>query len=80
MKTADLQEKKLNLITWISQLTDADLIESLHQIKNSNKGQDWWDTLTDSQKKVLEAGLRDVNDQKVLTSSQFWSALTHVEE
>lgn len=51
MSTAELNEIKLNLIAWINQISDADLISLLEGIRSSRSKGDWWDELSAQQKK-----------------------------
>ena len=64
---------KLELITWLTGLTDKKLLESLHSIKNSVEAGDWYDTLTESQKQFLERGIQDHKVGKFVTSKEFWT-------
>jgi hypothetical protein len=67
------QVLKSELINWLSGLTDRKLLESLHAIKNSVEGGDWYNHLTESQKQSLEKGIQDHRDGKYLTSEAFWA-------
>jgi hypothetical protein len=75
MSTAELNEIKLNLIAWINQISDDDLISFLDGIRNSRSKGDWWDELSEEKKKIILAGLKDAEDGKVISSSQFWKKL-----
>jgi hypothetical protein len=75
MSTAELNEIKLNLISWINQISDADLISFLEGIRNSRSKGDWWDELSSDQKKIIQNGLKDAEDGKVISSSQFLKKL-----
>jgi len=66
------QVLKLELITWLTGVTDRKLLDSLNSIKNSVESGDWYDSLTESQKKSLERGIQDHKDGKFLTSDEFW--------
>jgi len=75
MSTAELNEIKLNLIAWINQLSDTDIISFLEGIKNSWSKSDWWDELSSGQKKVVLAGLKDAEEGKLISSGEFWKKL-----
>jgi hypothetical protein len=75
MSTAELNKIKLNLISWINQISDTELISFLEGIRNSRSKGDWWDQLSSDQKKIIQNGLKDAEDGKVISSSQFWKKL-----
>ena len=71
MSTAELNGIKLNLISWINQLSDSDLISFLDGLRVSRTKSDWWEELSISQKKQILAGLKDADDGKVMNSKEF---------
>jgi hypothetical protein len=76
MSTIELNKIKLNLIAWIHQLSDVEIISFLEGLKNSkSKKKDWWDELSKDQKQVILAGLRDAENGKVISSDEFWKKL-----
>ncbi len=75
MSTAELNQKKLELIAWINRLTDAHIIEFLEGLKSSKSSDDWWDELSISQKQLLQKGLDDIDKGNVVSSSEFWNKL-----
>jgi len=75
MSTAELNEIKLDLIAWINQISDVDLISLLEGIRNSRSKGDWWDELSTNQKKIILSGLRDAEAGKLITSRSFWKKL-----
>lgn len=57
---------KLELIEWLTKLDDDETIQYLKVVKDSNsKHSDWWDDLTDEQKKSIQRGLNDIDQGKV---------------
>ncbi len=57
---------KLELIEWLSKLDDEETIQYLKIVKDSQtKNQDWWNDLTDNQKKHIEKGLKDIDEGRV---------------
>jgi hypothetical protein len=75
MSTAELNSIKLDLIAWINQLSDADLIGFLDGLRISRTKTDWWKELSSSQQKEILAGLKDTEDGKVMDSTNFWENL-----
>ena len=62
----ELEAIKLELIAWLSKLEDQDTIEYLKVVKESQEtGMDWWEELTEVQKKGIEKGLNDVKEGRV---------------
>lgn len=75
MSSAELNTIKLNLISWINQLSDTDLISFLNGLRVSNAKSDWWNKLSEAQKKQVLAGLKDAENNKVMESEKFWKSL-----
>ena len=62
---------KLELIEWLTKLNDADTLDFLKIVKESQKeNQDWWLDLTTEQKKGIDRGLRDISLGKVTPHSE----------
>lgn len=75
MSSAELNTIKLNLISWINQLSDTDLISFLDGLRISNAKSDWWNKLSAAQKKQVLSGLKDAENNKVMESEKFWKSL-----
>jgi hypothetical protein len=75
MSSAELNSIKLNLISWINQLSDTDLISFLDGLRISRTKKDWWSALSAAQKKQVLAGLKDAEGGKVMESKIFWNSL-----
>ncbi len=75
MSTAELNKMKLDLIAWINKLSDENLIEFLDGLKRSKSNSDWWDSLSESQKKMVQNGLDDIEKGDIISSNQFWKEL-----
>jgi ABC-type cobalamin/Fe3+-siderophores transport system ATPase subunit len=56
--------KKLELIQWLSTLEDKVVIEKLIKFRKE-ESTDWWDSVSDEEKKSIERGLDDVNDNNL---------------
>ena len=72
MKTADLNSTKLELIKWISSLKDDKFLELINSFRISKTEKDWWEELSDQQKKEIEISLKDLDEGKGTSSEEFW--------
>jgi len=77
MSAAELKGIKLNLIDWINQLSDADLIIFLDGLRISRAKTDWWEELSVGQQKQVLAGLHDAENNKMMDSKDFWKRLSN---
>lgn len=77
MSATEINEIKLDLIAWINQLSDVDLLAFLDALKSSKSKGDFWDNLTEDQRKIILKGIDQVNQNKVLNSKQFWESLAN---
>lgn len=75
MSSAELNRKKLDLIDWISRLSDESVIDFLHGLKKSKTKIDWWENLTDHQQKMLLQGLEEAENGNTISASMFWKEL-----
>ena len=55
-----IQDVKLDLIKWLSNLEDFALINKILAIKNKEQ-KDWWNTLSDIEKDAIEKGIKDAD-------------------
>lgn len=78
MSTAELNGIKLNLISWINQLSDKELISFLDGIRLSRANEDWWNELSTAQKKQILSGIKDADEGKVIDSKDFWKKIKNV--
>lgn len=54
---------KLELIEWLTRLEDAETIQYLKVLKDSNPmDHSWWENLPDYQKLAIEKGLKDIDE------------------
>ena len=60
-KELQLQNHKLELIQWLSSLSDAKTIERLISIKHEVQ-QDFWDELSEAEKQSIEQGIKDADE------------------
>ncbi len=62
---------KLELIELLTMLNDNNTLDFLKIVKESHKdNQDWWQDLTNEQKKGIERGLKDISLGKVTPHSE----------
>ena len=78
MQRSELNKKKLDLINWINQLSDKNMIEFLDNLKSATSKDDWWDELSDNEQKKLQNGMNDIKNGNVISSAQFWKELKKV--
>lgn len=57
--------KKLELIQWLSTLEDKVVIEKLIKFRKE-ESTDWWDSISDEEKKSIESGLNDVDKNNLI--------------
>ena len=60
----NLQNIKIELIQWLTTLDDKSLIEKILDLR-INQTKDWWDTISDIEKKSIEQGINDADNGKV---------------
>jgi len=59
----NIQTEKLNLIEWISKLTDISIIDRLKRIKEDySNSKDWLDTLKNEEIESINRGLKDFEE------------------
>ncbi len=72
MNTIDytvIEQRKIQLITMITQLYDIDLLDAIEEILLNNK-KDWWHTISDAEKKAIDIGLDDIKHGRVISHEQ----------
>ena len=77
MTTAEINKTKLNLIAWINQLSDIEIISFLDGLKNSRSKNDWWEELSPAQQKIILKGIKDAENGNVMSSDDFWKKLNN---
>ena len=61
---ANIQNKKIELIQWLSTLNDIAVIEKIMKLRERERS-DWWNEISDAEKKSIEKGLEDVKSGNV---------------
>ena len=64
----DVQSEKLNFIHWFAQLHDVKVIEEFLELKQKRE-HDWWEDLTEEEKKAVEAGIAQAEEGEVLSAA-----------
>ncbi|MBW8241638.1 hypothetical protein K1F50_02420 [Muricauda oceani] len=54
----NIQNKKIELIQWLSTLNDESIIEKIMKLRENEKV-DWWEEISKEEKKSIENGLKD---------------------
>lgn len=65
----NIQAEKLKLIEWITKIQDFKTIEKVLEIQKETP-YDWWDELTDYEKKEIESGLADIEQGNTVDHSE----------
>lgn len=61
--------KKIELIQWSSALADSEIIERLFKLRN-DESKDWWNTISDDEKKSLKKGIADAENGDFVPHSE----------
>lgn len=65
----ELQTKKLELIHWLSSIDDLRIIDKISKIRKEEKS--WWSDISDAEKKMIEDGLKDIEDGNIVSHEDF---------
>ena len=65
----NIVNKKLELIQWLSSIEDSNLIDKLMDLRKK-ESRDWWQTISESEKKSIEKGLKDADEGKLKPHSK----------
>ncbi|HEX6983243.1 MAG TPA: hypothetical protein VF181_10825 [Balneolaceae bacterium] len=60
------------VIEWISKPENEELLETLKLIKEASESKDWFDDLTEDEKRSLKRGQKDHQEGNTLSSEEFW--------
>ncbi len=65
----NIQNKKLELIQWLSTLEDSTIIDKIIYLrKKENKN--WWNSISENEKQSIEKGLEDAESGKLNPHSE----------
>jgi thiamine pyrophosphate-dependent acetolactate synthase large subunit-like protein len=65
----DLQNKKIELIQWLSTLNNEIIIDKLMELRESEKT-DWWNEISEGEKESIEKGIEDANSGNLKPQSE----------
>ncbi|CAI8194567.1 MAG: Uncharacterised protein [Formosa sp. Hel1_33_131] len=75
----DIQLEKYKLIEWLMNLKDESVISKLKTIKSSvSKSSDWEGDISDTEKLLIEAGLKDIEKGNTFTHEQVMKEINEV--
>jgi hypothetical protein len=63
----DVHAKKYQLIEWITNISDSNLLDKLMKIAETT---DWWNEISEAERKSIERGLKDIEENKVFDHSE----------
>ena len=75
MSTAEIKKTKSDLIAWIENLSDNNMLTVLTGLKQSKLENDWWDELNEQQIQHINEGLADIENGRIHSSDSFWTKL-----
>ncbi len=61
---SNLQQRKIELIQWLSVIDDDRLLEKIVALKDQNSG-DWWHDISEGEKGSIDLGLADADSGKL---------------
>ncbi|HLA96158.1 MAG TPA: hypothetical protein VK612_10585 [Pyrinomonadaceae bacterium] len=69
MATINMQERKLELIQWLSVIEDVSLLDKVAELKEQSTS-DWWDEISDVEKGSISQGLEDADAGRLKPHSE----------
>jgi len=69
MATTNIQERKLELIQWLSVIDDVSLLDKLSELKEQST-RDWWDEISDAEKESISKGIGDADAGRLRPHSE----------
>jgi predicted transcriptional regulator len=61
---SNIQNKKIELIQWVSSIEDESIIEKIVELRKK-EDKDWWNSISENEKKAIENGLKDAEAGKL---------------
>ena len=59
-----LENKKIELIQWLSTLNDKSLIDKLMKLREKEK-RDWWNEISERERQSIEKGIQDADNGRL---------------
>lgn len=69
MATANIQERKLELIQWLSIIDDASLIEKVAKVRDESV-RDWWSEISEAEKESIAKGVDQADAGQLRSHSE----------
>ncbi len=69
MATTNLQERKLELIQWLSVIDDVSLIEKVAKVRDDSVS-DWWTEISEAEKESIAKGIEDADSGSLKPHSE----------
>lgn len=66
---SQILNEKLKLIQWLSTLEDTSIIKKLIQFRKEET-KDWWNSISDEEKKSIEKGITEADENDVKPHSE----------
>ncbi|MDO9137415.1 MAG: hypothetical protein Q7U21_06300 [Lutibacter sp.] len=60
----NIQNKKLELIQWLSTIEDSGIIEKIMDLRKK-ESKDWWNLISENEKDAIDQGIKDANSGKL---------------
>ena len=61
---AALSNKKIELIQWLSTVEDNSILNKIMELRK-NESKDWWNSISENEKKSIEEGLNEAENGKL---------------
>ena len=65
----NIQDIKIELIQWITTLDNASTIQKIVKLRK-NDSEDWWNEISESEKKSIEQGIEDADAGRLVPHSE----------
>ena len=68
MEIMNLESRKINLINWLSSVQEEDVLNLIEKIQKEKS--DWWDNVSDKDKKAINEGLEQLDKGDYLSRAE----------
>jgi hypothetical protein len=73
MEIMNLETRKINLINWLSSVQEEDVLSKVEKIQKEKT--DWWDDVSENDKKAINKGLEQLDKGEYLTRAEVRSKI-----